>query len=110
MTNEQKQYMDTRLNQFTMELGEHMAQTVQGAVRAAVADAVKVNVNGKIDSLRGSLEAYKTEDAEWKERAEPMIKTYEGAGWALKSLVGLITVLASVGAILEVAYKLVTGK
>lgn len=89
--------MTDRLNHFTMELSEHIAQTIQGAV--------KTTVNGKIDSLRGSLEAYKEEDAQWKERVEPIIEAYRSAKWVSKGAFGIVSFLAIMAGIIEFIIK-----
>lgn len=70
------------------------------------AEAIKSNVNGKIDAINMKLTSYIHEDEKWKQRAEPLIVTYENTSgfykvlvWFLKFL-GLTT--AASGAILLV--------
>lgn len=43
-------YVTDRLNEFTLQLSDHIAQNIQGAV--------KITVNGKIDNLTKIVEAH----------------------------------------------------
>lgn len=52
--NEAQDYIKLQIAEFKAELAEHLHQTVSGAVR----EGIRVNVNGKIDSMRASLEAH----------------------------------------------------
>ncbi len=99
MNDDQKNYMTDRLNHFTLELSEHLAQTVEGAV--------KVAVNGKIDSMRASLEIYKKDDAVWKDRVEPMVRAYESATWITKGITAFIVFLATLAAVSEFVIKFI---
>lgn len=75
--------------EFKGELGEHIAQSVQGAV--------KVTVNGKIDKINEKLDnyimsdntwkdEYKTADDTWKEGLKPLMDIYKTASSAQKLL------------------------
>ncbi len=59
-----------RLNEFTLQLSEHLSQTVQGAV--------KNTVNGKIDRMTTQLDAYIKEDMKWKkDEVQPVINWFD---------------------------------
>jgi hypothetical protein len=99
MTEEQlKNYMTDRLNTFTLELSEHLAQTVQGAVKATV--------NGKIDNIAKSLSVYIEEDMEWKKRAEPSVRFFENVTFANDAVMWFLKLLAAIGIVVSMAYAL----
>lgn len=58
---EAENMITNRLNEFTLQLSEHLAQTVQGVV--------KITVNGKIDAMTKILH-------EQNEQIAPMIKWF----------------------------------
>lgn len=62
MTPEQENLITNRLNEFTLQLSEHLAETVRGVV--------KVTVNGKIDNLKKTLDDH-------IEKVEPMMNQFE---------------------------------
>jgi hypothetical protein len=106
MNEEQKNYLTDRLNTFTLELSEHLAQTVAGSV--------KLNVNGKIDSLRDSFEAHKLEQAKYRDTSKaeymelrlaidnnrkefmPVVTIFENLNWSEKVLIKLGKLLAGI--------------
>lgn len=100
MTEEQlKNYMTDRLNTFTLELSEHLAQTVQGAI--------KFHVNGKIDNLTKSLDLYIEGDAKWKERAEPSVIFFENVTFANGAVMWVLKLLAGIGVVIGMSYALI---
>lgn len=58
---------------------------------------VRQTVNGQITKLQENFDEYVKEDMKWKERAEPMIKTYEHSNWLLKMFVGFLKVIGLIG-------------
>lgn len=87
--------IDARLNNFTFELGEHLSQSVQGAVKLAV--------NGKVESMRQELRAYIVKDDEWKAKVEPVVYAFENLKWSGKLLLGIVVAVGTIaGAIITV--------
>lgn len=94
-------------------MDDKQLQTIEGLLQVQIeelkkhtADAIKHNVNGKIDAINMKLTSYIHEDEKWKERAEPLIKTYEDTNGAYRVLVWFLKFLglttAASGAILLV--------
>ncbi len=72
---EVENFINTKLNEFTLQLSEHLLQTIQGSVKITVKEAV----NGKIDKIQKDLTGYLDEDRAWKEKVEPLIEIYQNA-------------------------------
>lgn len=75
-----------QLVQFKEEIKEHLEEVV------------KQTVNGKIDAIQKRLDDYIKADEAWKVRAEPVVKAFENTNWLFKLFVGLLKVIAAVGA------------
>ena len=105
MTPEQEKLITERLNNFTLVLSEHVAQTVR--------DEVKITVNGKIDEMRRSFEMYKQEDFKWKnEQVRPMIDIFNNLKWGERVLIrvgiflgGLVTFAIGVVELFKIIKK-----
>ena len=72
---EAEDLINTKLNEFTLQLSEHLLQTIQGSVKITVREVV----NGKIDKIQNDLTRYHEEDKIWKEKVEPIIEVYQNA-------------------------------
>jgi hypothetical protein len=72
---EAENLINTKLNEFTLQLSEHLSQTVQGSVKYTVREVV----NGKIDKIQKDISQYIDADTKWKEKVAPLIETYEAA-------------------------------
>lgn len=79
MTDEQwiHKMMDERFDKFTLEFGNHIAQSVQGATRLGLND------------FRRDFENYKKEDEAWKKTVQPLIETFANLKWGQKVLIRL---------------------
>lgn len=81
-------YISNRLNEFTLQLSEHLAQTVHGAV--------KETVNGKINDFRKEFNLYVEGDMKWKERANPAVDFFVNVTWSKKFFLGVIAFVATI--------------
>lgn len=76
-----------QLNTFTLQLSQHLSETVQGAV--------KFHINGKIDALTNKVDEYIKADNVWKKEAQPVIDFYEHMSFSKKFLMGGVVALSA---------------
>lgn len=100
---------------------------LQTALKEAVADQVKVTVNGKIEKLIASQEELKTwfiehaqedrmnakimsdyiiTDNEWKEKAKPIIELGENISWSSSALLKVLGAIGTIAAIVAVVFNI----
>ena len=78
--------IDERLDKFTLNLGNHVAQAVQGSVRASMNDWTR------------TFDDYKKSDLAWKETAQPVIEFYRNMDFSKSLFIGVLKVVVLVGA------------
>lgn len=82
------------LNDFTLQLSEHLTQTVNGAVRVAVQE----KVNGKIDDMKSQLNTYIKSDMDWKkEIIQPVVDAFGNLNTGKRLLMGGVKWVALLG-------------
>ncbi len=85
--------ISTRLNEFTLQLSEHLSQTVAGAVKLAVQE----KVNGKIDKLTVKIDDYIKDDMDWKRESEDMRAWFKNFTLGKKMIINATKVISIIG-------------
>lgn len=107
-----KNMISDRLNTFTLQLSEHLSQTIRGEVKNVV--------NGKIDILTKDLSNYVEKDNQWKkefkEKVDPALQAFEQGQVVTRIVIWCAKAMGFVGGGVIAfltgweAFKRITGK
>ena len=90
--------VNERMNRYTLELSEHLLQTVQGAVKH------------EMNTFTRKLDDYIKDDMEWKERANPAVDFFVNVTWSKKFILAVIGFMAALFGLITLAKSALTFK
>lgn len=76
------------MNKYTLEISEHLLQTVRGVVNDAITK--------KMEDFTRSFEEYVEDDLKWKERANPAVDFFVNVTWSKKFILAIIGFMATI--------------
>lgn len=83
-----KNYVTDRMNDWIIQFGESMNQTVSGVVQNTIQEAMK--------EYKVSFDKYVVDDMKWKERANPAVDFFVNVTWSKKFILAIIGFLATI--------------
>lgn len=96
-----KDYIDTKLQDYTMVLDKHIVECIQGAI----ANSINKAVDDKLKSFHNEFSNYVKSDEKWKQSVNEVVEFFNNLTWSKKFFMG---VLAFIGAIFGVGIAIKT--